>query len=51
VPQLHVHVLGRRADDPAWPGPVWGCGGPVAYTPEALSLAEASARRALLDEA
>lgn len=22
--QLHVHVVGRRAGDPAWPGPVWG---------------------------
>src|SRR4029453_13744189 len=26
TPQLHVHVVGRRADDPAWPGPVWGVG-------------------------
>ena len=24
VPQLHVHVIGRFAGDPAWPGPVWG---------------------------
>jgi diadenosine tetraphosphate (Ap4A) HIT family hydrolase len=24
VPQLHVHVVGRRPGDPAWPGPVWG---------------------------
>ena len=24
VPQLHLHVIGRRASDPAWPGPVWG---------------------------
>ena len=24
VPQLHCHVVGRRRDDPAWPGPVWG---------------------------
>jgi diadenosine tetraphosphate (Ap4A) HIT family hydrolase len=24
VPQLHVHVIGRRMGDPAWPGPVWG---------------------------
>jgi diadenosine tetraphosphate (Ap4A) HIT family hydrolase len=23
-PQLHLHVVGRRKDDPAWPGPVWG---------------------------
>jgi len=24
VPQLHMHHIGRRQDDPAWPGPVWG---------------------------
>lgn len=24
VPQLHVHVIGRRPDDPCWPGVVWG---------------------------
>ncbi|MBV9995625.1 MAG: HIT domain-containing protein [Caulobacteraceae bacterium] len=24
VPQLHLHVVGRRRDDPFWPGPVWG---------------------------
>ncbi len=24
VPQLHIHVIGRRPDDYAWPGVVWG---------------------------
>jgi diadenosine tetraphosphate (Ap4A) HIT family hydrolase len=24
VPQLHVHIVGRRKDDPLWPKPVWG---------------------------
>jgi diadenosine tetraphosphate (Ap4A) HIT family hydrolase len=24
VPQLHVHVIARRRNDPAWPKPVWG---------------------------
>ena len=24
VPQLHVHVVARWRDDPAWPKPVWG---------------------------
>jgi diadenosine tetraphosphate (Ap4A) HIT family hydrolase len=24
VAQLHVHVVARRRDDPAWPRPVWG---------------------------
>jgi diadenosine tetraphosphate (Ap4A) HIT family hydrolase len=24
VSQVHLHVVGRRADDPCWPAPVWG---------------------------
>jgi len=24
VPQLHVHVIARKKNDAAWPGPVWG---------------------------
>jgi len=24
VAQLHIHVIARRHDDPAWPKPVWG---------------------------
>ena len=32
TPQLHAHVVGRRPDDPAWPGPVWGVGEAVAYS-------------------
>jgi diadenosine tetraphosphate (Ap4A) HIT family hydrolase len=24
VPQLHIHIIGRYTNDPAWPGPVWG---------------------------
>lgn len=24
VSQLHMHVIVRRREDPAWPGPVWG---------------------------
>ena len=31
VPQLHVHVIGRREDDAAWPKPVWGVGTPIPY--------------------
>ena len=34
VPQLHVHVVGRRRDDAAWPGPVWGSGRALPYPPE-----------------
>ena len=31
VRQLHVHVVARSTDDPAWPGPVWGHSPPVDY--------------------
>ena len=40
TPQLHWHVLGRRADDPCWPGPVWGQG-------EAISLTSAQVEAAM----
>lgn len=47
TPQLHVHVVGRRADDAAWPDPVWGRGPAVAYETLALERALAAARAAL----
>jgi diadenosine tetraphosphate (Ap4A) HIT family hydrolase len=28
VPQLHVHIVARRKDDPLWPKPVWGLAQP-----------------------
>ncbi len=31
VPQLHIHVLGRYKDDPAWPKPVWGHAAPIRF--------------------
>ena len=31
VRQLHVHVVGRRENDAAWPGPVWGHGSRQPY--------------------
>lgn len=42
--QLHVHVVGRRRDDPLWPDPVWGRGGPEAYEAAALATALALMR-------
>jgi diadenosine tetraphosphate (Ap4A) HIT family hydrolase len=45
--QLHVHIVGRRAGDPAWPGPVWGIGAAEPYGAAALDQATAAARRAL----
>jgi len=31
VPQLHAHVIGRFADDPAWPRPIWGVQAPQPF--------------------
>ena len=36
VEQLHVHVIGREREDPAWPAPVWGRVAARPYTPEQL---------------
>lgn len=36
VPQLHVHVIARYEDDPAWPAPVWGRVAARPYSPDAL---------------
>ena len=47
TPQLHVHVVGRRAGDPAWPGPVWGVGVAEAYGQFGLDMALQAARKAL----
>src|SRR6185436_18219832 len=47
TPQLHVHVVGRRADDPAWPGPVWGFGAPGVHADGWVGTACAAALAAL----
>ena len=39
TPQLHLHIVGRRADDAAWPDPVWGRGEAIAY--DAIKLERA----------
>jgi diadenosine tetraphosphate (Ap4A) HIT family hydrolase len=46
--QLHVHIVGRRADDPCWPGPVWGQGVAATYDPASLESALRAASRALV---
>jgi diadenosine tetraphosphate (Ap4A) HIT family hydrolase len=28
VPQLHIHVVARRKNDPLWPKPIWGVAPP-----------------------
>lgn len=48
VPQLHVHVVGRRSlADPAGAGPVWGAGVAEAYTAERRTPVLEAVRRAL----
>ena len=47
TPQLHIHAVGRRADDAAWPGPVWGSGAAVAYSVQDLAVALGAARASL----
>lgn len=36
VSQLHIHVIARYTEDPAWPAPVWGRIHARPYEPEAL---------------
>ena len=45
--QLHVHNVGRRIDDEAWPGPVWGYGIATAYAPNQALAARGAALAAL----
>jgi diadenosine tetraphosphate (Ap4A) HIT family hydrolase len=45
--QLHVHVVGRRLGDPAWPGAVWGHSPALAHDARALKAAIDAARGAL----
>ena len=37
VAQLHVHVVGRRRDDYAWPGVVWGRSERTPYEPDTVA--------------
>ncbi len=46
VAQLHVHVIARRREDPAWPNPAFGAVPAKAYAPGAAeALASRLARR------
>ncbi|HTA65265.1 MAG TPA: HIT domain-containing protein [Xanthomonadaceae bacterium] len=45
VPQLHVHVVARFADDATWPRPVWGFGKAQPYKQEMLDMRVARYRQ------
>jgi diadenosine tetraphosphate (Ap4A) HIT family hydrolase len=47
VAQLHVHVVGRRHGDAAWPKPVWGTAPPAAYDPAVRDGLVGALRRGL----
>jgi len=42
VSQFHVHVIGRRRVDPAWPKPVWGAHPAKPYAPGAAETLAAT---------
>ncbi len=44
VPQLHIHIVARRRDDPAWPKPVWGAAPARNWDPAALEHLVAALR-------
>ncbi len=47
VPQLHVHIIARWAEDEAWPKPTFGFGPALPYEPAALEEARGRLARAL----
>lgn len=48
VAQLHVHVVARRRDDPAWPKPVWGVAPAKAYAADELDRFVGAIRQKLI---
>jgi diadenosine tetraphosphate (Ap4A) HIT family hydrolase len=48
VRQLHIHVVARRFNDAAWPGPVWGAGSAQRYEAEAALKIAQTFREALI---
>ena len=47
VRQMHLHIVGRSSDDPAWPCTVWAFDGKKAYTDEENEKIRAAAREFL----
>lgn len=50
VSQLHMHVIVRRKDDPAWPAPVWGKQPAKPYSDEQVAALRSKLRMALDDD-
>ncbi len=47
VRQMHVHIVGRSTDDPAWPGTVWAFAVKQAYPAEEIEKIRSAARAQL----
>jgi diadenosine tetraphosphate (Ap4A) HIT family hydrolase len=47
VPQLHIHIVGRRHDDVAWPGVVWSCNEKQSYADDEWILLQEKLRAAI----
>jgi diadenosine tetraphosphate (Ap4A) HIT family hydrolase len=50
VPQLHVHVIARFRNDPAWPKPVWGVAPPRPYQGDQAATLSAALRERIARE-
>jgi diadenosine tetraphosphate (Ap4A) HIT family hydrolase len=47
VPQLHVHIIARRAGDAGWPKPIWGAATPLSHDRGELDRFSAALRRTI----
>ena len=47
VRQMHIHVVGRSEDDPAWPGTVWASDAKKTYADDDVATIRNAARDAL----
>lgn len=47
VRQMHIHIVGRSSQDPAWPGTVWAFDGKSTYSETEVSNIIAAARERL----
>jgi len=45
VRQMHIQIIGRSTDDPAWPGTVWAFDGKQSYSDGEIATIRAAARR------
>ena len=43
VRQMHIQIIGRSTDDPAWPGTVWAYDGKQPYTDHEIETIRAAA--------